>query len=329
MSTITGQLPEPALTPGVEEPIAAGGEPPRERLGFARIVFSSRKAQLGLGVFIVIVALAVAAPLLTPYHEPMRSDTLPTLPPSRDHPFGTTSQGQDVFAQVLYGARVSLLVGAGASVLATAIAVVVGLLAAYRPGFGDETLNLVTNVSLAIPALPLQIVIAAFVARRSSLEIGLLIALTSWAAGARVLRGQALTLRNRDFIQAAKVSGESTWRVVFGEFVPNMGSRIAADFVMTFVSAVLLIATLEFLGFGDPSQPSWGQILFFAQQGSALAQGAWWWFTFPGLAIAVTVTSLVLINFGIDELSNPRLRRVRAAKAARRTLRSLVLGGRR
>ncbi len=328
MSAITGQLPEPTFAPGAQEPTAGGGpRAPRQRLGFARIVLASRKAQLGLAMFTAIVGLAVAAPLLTSYHDPMRSDTLPTLPPSWAHPFGTTSQGQDVFAQVLYGARVSLLVGGAASALATAIAVLLGLLAAYRPGLVDDTLNLVTNVSLAIPALPLQIVVASFVADRSSLEIALLIAFTSWAPGARVLRGQALGLRNRDFIHASKLAGESTWRVLLGEFVPNMASRIAADFVMTFVSAVMIVATLEFLGFGDASKPSWGQILFFAQQGSALAQGAWWWFTFPGLAIALTVTSLVFLNFGIDELSNPRLRRIAAAKPARRRLRSLLLGG--
>jgi ABC-type dipeptide/oligopeptide/nickel transport system permease subunit len=325
--TAIAPLPEPTFAPGAEEPSAGGPRPPRTRLGFLRIVLASRKAQFGLAMFIAIVMVAVAAPLLTPYDHPMLSDTLPSLPPSWSHPFGTTSQGQDVFAQVVYGARVSLLVGGAASALATLIAVVVGLLGAYRPGFVDDSLNLVTNVSLAIPALPLQIVVASFVASRGSLEIALLIAFTSWAAGARVLRGQALTLRNRDFILAAKVAGESTPRVLFGEFVPNMASRIAADFVMTFVSAVLLVATLEFLGFGDATKPSWGQILFFAQQNSALAQGLWWWFTFPGLAIALTVTSLVFINFGIDELSNPRLRRVAAAKPARRRLRALLLGG--
>ncbi|MGZ4415096.1 MAG: ABC transporter permease [Gaiellaceae bacterium] len=329
MSAVVGQLPE-AVGP---EPAGGGTVPDEARaarggLGFLRVVLASRKAQFGLGLFAAIVVLALAAPLLTKYHQPMRSDTLPVLPPSWAHPFGTTGQGQDVFAQVLYGARVSLLVGGGASALATAIAVALGLLAAYRPGVVDDSLNLLTNVSLAIPALPLQIVVASFVSNRSSVEIALLIAFTSWAPGARVLRGQALGLRNRDFIQAAKVAGESTWRVVFGEFVPNMASRIAADFVMAFVSAVMIVATLEFLGFGDASKPSWGQILFFAQQGSALGQGAWWWFTFPGLAIALTVTSLVFLNFGIDELSNPRLRKTGGARGHRR-LRTLVLGDRR
>jgi ABC-type dipeptide/oligopeptide/nickel transport system permease subunit len=326
MSAIT-PVPEPAFTPGTEEPSSDAARIPRPRLGFVRIVLASRKAQLGLAMFAAIVIVAAAAPLLTAYHQPMLSNTLPSEPPSWAHPFGTTSQGQDVFAQVLYGARVSLLVGGAASAIATLIAVVVGLLGAYRPGFIDNSLNLITNVSLAIPALPLQIVVASFVASRGPVEIALLIAFTSWAAGARVLRGQALTLRNRDFILAAKVAGESTPRVIFGEFVPNMASRIAADFVMTFVSAVLLVATLEFLGFGDATKPSWGQILFFAQQNSALAQGLWWWFTFPGLAIALTVTSLVFINFGIDELSNPRLRKVAGTKPGKRRLRALLVGG--
>jgi peptide/nickel transport system permease protein len=137
----------------------------------------------------------------------------------------------------------------------------------------------------------------------------LVIAATLWAFEARVLRGQALTLKNRDFIHAAKVAGESTWRIVFGELVPNMISRIAAAFVLVFYIAILVDAGLEFLGLGDASKPSWGVALYWATVNSSVLQGEWWAFIFPGLAIGITVLGLTLVLAGIDEVSNPRLRR--------------------
>jgi peptide/nickel transport system permease protein len=136
----------------------------------------------------------------------------------------------------------------------------------------------------------------------------LCIGFTLWAFEARVLRGQALTLKNRDFIQAAKVAGESTWRIVFGELMPNMISRIAAAFVLVFYISILVDAGLEFLGLGDLQKPSWGVSLYWATVNSSVLQGEWWSFVFPGLAIGVTVLGLTLMLAAVDEVSNPRLR---------------------
>ena len=136
----------------------------------------------------------------------------------------------------------------------------------------------------------------------------LVLGLTLWAFEARILRGQALSLKNRDFVQAAKVAGESTWRIVFGELMPNMISRIAAAFVLVFYIALLVDAGLEFLGLGDNSHVSWGMVLYWAQTNSTVLQGEWWPFLFPGLALVITVVGLVFLLAGIDEVSNPRLR---------------------
>jgi peptide/nickel transport system permease protein len=247
---------------------------------------------------------------------PLPSDivALPGQPPNRDFWFGTTDQGYDVFSQVVWGARTSLAVGAAAALLSTVIAATLGMLAAYSGGWIDDTINLVTNVFLVIPALPLLIVVYSFVPTRGPVVMVLILGLTTWAVEARILRGQALSLRHRDFIQAAKVSGEGTWRIVFGEIMPNMVSRIAAGFLLVFYLSIIFAAGLEFLGFGDVNKVTWGTTLYWAQNNSTVLQGAWWHFVFPGVALALAVAALVFINYGVDELANPRLRRPTATR---------------
>ena len=189
------------------------------------------------------------------------------------------------------------------------------MLSAFVGGWVDDAINTVINIFLVIPALPLLIVVYSFLPSRGPVVMVLILGLTTWAVEARILRGQALSLRNRDFVQAAKVSGEGTWRIVFGEIMPNMISRIAAGFLLVFYLSIIFAAGLEFLGFGDVNKITWGTTLYWAQNNSSLLQGAWWHFVFPGLALALSVAALVFINFGVDELANPRLRRRR--KAAR------------
>ena len=228
--------------------------------------------------------------------------------------FGTTDQGTDVFAQVAWGARRSLLIGAGAGAIATILATTLGLLAAYIGGVVDEIISLVTNVFFVIPTIPLLIDITAFLHQRGLVTMILVIAFTLWAFEARILRAQALTLKSRDFVLAAKVAGESTRRIVFGELLPNMISRIAAAFVLVFYIAILVAAGLEFLGLGDLQKASWGVALYWATVNSSMLQGEWWAFVFPGLAIGITVLGLTLVLAGIDEVSNPRLRAERVRR---------------
>ena len=169
------------------------------------------------------------------------------------------------------------------------LAASLGILAAYSGGWVDDVINFATNVFLVIPTIPLLIVASAYLKNRGSTSMILILGLTLWAFEARILRGQALTLRNRDFILAAKVAGEPTWRIVLFELMPNMISRIAAAFVLVFYVSILTAAGLEFLGLGDLSSQSWGVTLYWAQVNSTVLQGEWWPFLFPGLALALTV----------------------------------------
>ena len=277
--------------------------------GWIVLLLRSPKARIGLGVLFGMVLLGMLAPLLIPASKATEFSLLDARQhPSLHHVFGTTDQGTDVFAQVAWGARRSLLLGAAAGAIATILATTLGLFAAYVGGVVDDILNLITNVFFVIPTIPLLIDVTAFLHTRGLLTMTLVIACTLWAFEARILRAQALTLKNRDFVLAAKVAGESTRRIVFGELMPNMISRIAAAFVLVFYIAILVSAGLEFLGFGDLQKPSWGVALYWATVNSSVLQGEWWAFVFPGLAIGLTVLGLTLVLAGIDEVSNPRLR---------------------
>lgn len=270
-------------------------------------LWGNGKARIGLVLLAVIILVAVFAPLIAP-HSPTSTDFTPYSGPSSTNWFGTTGNGQDVFSQMVFGARVSLLVGVVAGLAATFIALTVGLVSGYRPGVVDETLGFVTNLALVIPGLPLMIILAAYVPSRSVWTIVLVVAFTSWATGARVIRSQASTLRSREYVTAAVLSGERLFRVVFREILPNMTSLVAASFFGAATAAVMAEASLEFLGLGNPTTVSWGTILYYAQQQNALLTGQWLLILAPGLAIAVLAVSFTLINFGVDQLSNPRLR---------------------
>jgi peptide/nickel transport system permease protein len=311
------------------QPLAAGAPRPSRRPSIplaVRLLLRNPKSAFGIGLLAVIVIVTLAAPLLAQQRPDEPDYTQVRHSPSWRFPFGTTDQGYNVFSQVLYGGRMSLAVAGSAAIIALSISVTLGLLAAYRGGWVDDVINLFTNVFLVIPVLPLLIVISAFLKTTGPVAMALIIGFTSWAIETRILRGQALSLRGRDFILAAKVSGEGTMRIVFGEFVPNMLSRIAAGFAFVFVQAVFYEAALEFLGFGDANKVSWGTTLFWAQNNSTLAQGEWWHFVFPGLAISLTILSIVFINYGVDELANPRLRGKAGRVTARGRLRHALVG---
>jgi peptide/nickel transport system permease protein len=270
-------------------------------------LWSNGKARIGLVVIIIVVFIAVFAPAIAP-HSPTATSFPPYRGPNAVNWFGTTGNGQDVFSQVLYGTRISLLVCLASGAMATVVAVTLGLIAGYRPGLIDELLSFVTNLALVIPALPLMIILAAYLQGHSVWTIVLVVGFTSWATGARVIRSQASTLRTREFVTSAVFSGERLPRVVFREILPNMTSLVAGSFIAAATAAVLAEASLEFLGLGNPATVSWGTILYAAQQQNALLTGQWVLILAPGLAIVLLMTSFTLINFGVDALSNPRLR---------------------
>jgi peptide/nickel transport system permease protein len=276
--------------------------------GWLALLLRNGKSRTGLLIVAFMVFIALIAPLISVAHPNDFNILATRQAPSWHHLFGTTDQGSDVFSQVVVGARRSLLLGAVAGALATVAAAVLGITAAYVGGIVDEVVNLVTNVFLTIPAIPLLVVASGYLKARGMWTMVVVIALVLWAFEARILRAQALSLKNRDFILAAKASGEPTWRIVFGELMPNMVSRIAAAFVLVFYIALLVDSGLEFLGLGDQSATSWGVTIYWAQVNSTVLQGEWWPFLFPCVALALTVLGLVLVLAGIDELSNPRLR---------------------
>jgi peptide/nickel transport system permease protein len=295
--------------------------------GWLRLLLANPKSRLGVAIILFIGFFAVIAPLIS-VHDPNAFSLDARQGPSLHHLFGTTDQGSDVFSQVVVGARRSLLLGIAAGALATAVATMLGVLAAYAGGIVDEVINLLINVFLVIPPIPLLVVISGFLKSRGMSTMILALGLVLWAFEARILRSQALSLKSRDFVLAAKAAGESTWRIVVGEIMPNMISRIAAAFVLVFYISLLTDAGLEFLGLGSLQKPSWGVTMYWAQTNSAVLQGEWWSFVFPGAALALTVLGLVLLLAGIDEVSNPRLRTEKTTGKFARRLVAAFAGGR-
>lgn len=270
-------------------------------------VWSSGKARIGLVVLGLFILLALFAPVVAPYSATDNSFER-SQDASAEHWLGTTAAGEDVLSQLLWGSQVSILVGLVAGLLSTVIAVLIGLSWGYVRGFGAEVINFVVNLFLVIPGLPLMIVIAAYLSGGGIPMIIAVVVITGWAWGARVLRSQTQSLRSRDFVTAAVFSGEKPARIVFREILPNMTSLIVGNFFGAATAAILAEAGLEFLGLGDSSIVSWGTMLFWAQNSNALLTGQWALLFAPGLCIALLATSLTLINFGVDGISNPRLR---------------------
>jgi peptide/nickel transport system permease protein len=256
------------------------------------------------------VLAAIIGPLVAPY-DPGYQNPAPALSmhaPDAAHLLGTTQSGQDVLSQLLVGIRLTLELALLVGVIATALSVIVGVTAAFLGGVWDEILLLLSNVVLVLPALPLLIVLLGYLPRTGQTATILVLSGLGWPWGARVIRAQTLSMRNRDFIAAARETGEHTWRILAFEIVPNEFSLIAANFVNTVLYAIGTSVALAFIGLTNLSSWSLGTMLYWAESQQALPLGAWWWFVPPGLAVALMGTSLVLLNTGIDELGNPRLR---------------------
>jgi peptide/nickel transport system permease protein len=267
----------------------------------------SAKMRIGLGIVGFFVFLAVVGPLLV-HTDPTAFTADQLQPPSWAHWLGTTQTGQDVFAQVVLGARATLLVGFATGMVATTLSVIIGLTAGYFGGVLDDFLSLLINIFLVMPALPLMIVLAGYVPVHGPLPVALVISFTGWAWGARVLRSQTLSLRRREFVEAVHAGGERWHRIIFWEILPNEIAIVVSSLVFTIIFAILAEIGLEFLGLSDVTLNSWGNMLYWASNNNALLVGAWWWFLPPGLCIALLGAGLAFINSGIDEISNPRLR---------------------
>jgi peptide/nickel transport system permease protein len=273
----------------------------------------SPKVLIGLAMLAVFLIVAVIGPWIAPYNPSRSFSATASFPqaPSAAHWLGTTQQQQDVLSQLLAGGRSTVLVAFVAGLVATVLSIVIGVTAGYAGRLTDDLLSMLANFFLVLPALPLLIVIFGFLKTAQGghdLLIGLVIAITGWAWGARVLRAQTLSLRNRDYVESARIVGERGWRIIGFEILPNLTPIVASSFLFTVLYGVGTYTALAFLGLVNPNHWSWGGMLFYAQVAGAEQSGYWWLFIPPGIAVALLGTSLALINFGIDEFINPRLR---------------------
>ena len=288
---------------------AAGSPGPTRRRrprSLLRGLLGNRKAVFGLALLVLFVLLALLTPVISPADPSQISDAV-SLPPSAAHWFGTTSEGQDVLALTLWGSRSSLLVGFGVGIAATLIGIVIGMLGAYFGKIVDDLLSLFTNIFLLIPGLPLLVVLAAYLPPGQG-TVAIVLIVTGWAGSARVLRAQALSIRGKDFVAAAVVTGEGALRVMFREILPNMASVVMTTFLGCVIFGIGAQAGLEFLGLGDTSTVSWGTNLYWASNDGSLMTGNWWVFLPSGLCIALVAFGLAMVNYAVDEITNPRLR---------------------
>lgn len=278
----------------------------RTRLQGVRRLFQNKKATFGATILIIFILTALFAPVIAP-GDPTDYVARPHQPPSSEYWFGTTGQGQDVFSQTVWGTRISLGIGLLVGFMTTVIGAVVGISAGYFGKRVDDVLSTIMNVFLIIPSLPLLVTLAAFLPP-GPVTIIMVLTFTAWAWPARVLRSQTLSLREKDFVSAAEVSGENRFRIMFREILPNMMSLAVAGMFGSVIYAIGAEAGLEFLGLGNVSMVTWGTNLYWATNNAGLITGAWWTFVPAGLAIALVAFSFAMVNFAMDEITNPRLR---------------------
>jgi peptide/nickel transport system permease protein len=305
------------VSSGIQADSPAGQAPAGHALArIGRAVRSNRKAATGTILLLIFVLIALF-PSVIAHDSPTTDAYSPHLGVSSAHLFGTNAYGQDLFAQVVWGTRNVLIISVVVGLATTGIAVLIGVAAAYLGGVWDGTLSVLTDVLLVIPLFPLLIIIAAYAHGGTTLVLIAAITLTSWSYTARQLRSQALTLRSRDFLEAARVRGERRLYIIVVEVIPTMTSLIVASFLTNALYAVLLASSLQFIGLGDPNTVSWGTTLYWAENNAALQTGQPLWAIAPGACIALLGAAFALLNYAFDEIGNPALRPVRRSKRVR------------
>lgn len=276
-----------------------------------RLLSSSRMGMIGVAILVIFVGIAVLAPILIKFNPDLFSSdrfASPTLPHSWKHILGTDEVGRDVFAELMYGTRVSLLVGVLASAISVVVGGLIGLLAGYYSGIRDEALMRFTDIFLVIPQLPFMLLIGSL-AGASLRNIILVIGLLSWPSTARIVRSQVISIKERTFIERARAIGASESHIIRKHVLPNVIPLMFANTILIIAVAILTESTLAFLGIGDPTLLSWGSMLHFSFTSLAMTNGAWWYFVPPGLCIALVVLGFTFLGYAMDEILNPRLRR--------------------
>jgi peptide/nickel transport system permease protein len=292
---------------------------PRQRVGaeaWQRVgraadeIRHNRKLLAGFALLGILVALMVIGPLFVNVNNAQPMSVPPDTAPSRAYPFGTDSQGRDILALMIRGVPLTLEIGLLAGGIGLLIGIVLGFLAGYVGGFVDTVIRSAADILLTVPNLLVLIVIAASIRGLVSVKvIGLVVALLAWMWPTRTIRAQVLSLRERPFIEMAKLNGMSTPRIIVRELVPNLLPYLAASFVGAVASGILAAIGLEALGLGQQQEPTLGMTIYWAIYYSALLRGLWWWWAAPAAMIVILFMALFLITAGLDEIANPRLRR--------------------
>jgi peptide/nickel transport system permease protein len=298
------ETPPPAAPTTVEPGAPVARQVRSESLYFA---LRNWKFILGASVVLLCLAAAIVGPSFTD-RTPLEFTGPTDARPSSDYWFGTTSFGQDVFSQFVHGMRAAFLVGAFGGGIAWVLGVAVGFTSGYRGGWIDELLNMLTNVVLVIPTLAILIIVAAYLEVQTYTTEAIIVGLTSWPWAARAVRSQTFSLKTREFVEVARLSGRSTRQIIATELAPNMSSYLLMMFILLFGGAILIGASLDFLGLGPTESVSLGLMMNNAFLASALLLGSWWWFVPPGLGIVAIVGGLYVMNVGLDEVFNPKLR---------------------
>jgi peptide/nickel transport system permease protein len=279
-----------------------------------KAIRTNRKATIGVVLMAIFIFVALF-PGLFAHQNPDTVTTHVLAHPSAAHWLGTDNLGRDVYAQVIDGTRNVLILALAVGLLTTVVAMLIGVAAAYLGGVWDSVLNFVTDVLLVIPIFPLLIIIAAYLPNAGNNELILVLTFTGWSFTARQLRSQAQSLRSRDFLLAAHVRGERSLYIIVVEILPTMTSLLLASFLNNALYAVLAGSGLQFIGLGNSNNVSWGTTLYWAQQNNALGSGLYVWAIVPGACIALLGVSFAFINYAFDEIGNPALRPLTAAKA--------------
>jgi peptide/nickel transport system permease protein len=276
-----------------------------------RIIIGNRASLAGFLMLLVFVSMAILADLIAPYN-PYERVSLPFQPPSGRHWLGTDDLGRDIFSQMIYSSRLSLIIGFISALVATVIGTMLGILSGYYGGKVDEILMRLTDLWLAFPNLLFAILLVVIFSPQTGnrvVPIIIAIALVSWPTASRLIRSAVISIKQSPYIEAARALGASDARIIFSHILPNTTSLIIIEVITIMGGAMLTEASLSFLGLGDPRAMSWGMMLHYALSRNAIYLGMWWWFLPPGLLISLSVLSIILISTGLEEYFNPRLRR--------------------
>ncbi|GAA1971933.1 ABC transporter permease [Catenulispora subtropica] len=300
---------------GVSTALPAANEPKRRKSRFTR----SPKIVVGASIIVFFVFIAIFGPTIAPHSASWQASNSSAFaqPPSAKFWLGTDRQQHDILSQLLSGGRSTMIIAFVAGIVASVLSILFGVTAGYMGGMVDEVLSIIANIFLALPGLLILMVIMKPLPAGDTdnpILIGSVIALTAWAYGARVLRAQTLALRDQDYVESARVIGERKPRIIFSEILPNLLPILASSFIFTVIYGISIYVVLSILGIINPAQASWGTMIQSAQGASAMISNDWWWYAPPALCVALLGIGLALLNFGIDEIVNPRVRSRRGSR---------------